>query len=162
VHNPAGQRTPKNGFSLIELLIVVAILLIIAAIAIPSLMRARMSSNEASAVGSLRTMNTALVNYTATYQLGYPAALSNLGPAASPSSTSADLLDSVLAAGVKSGYAFSYTPGTPVNGIISSYSITADPVNRGVSGQRSFFTDQALVIHANSTTTASASDPPLK
>ncbi len=159
---PTGRRVPSNGFSLIELLIVVAIILIIAAIAIPSMMRARMSSNEASAVGSLRTMNTACVNYSATYQIGYPASLASLGPSASPSSTSADLLDSVLAAGVKSGYIFTYTPGTPTNGIINSYTITADPVNRGVSGQRSFYTDQVLVVHTNSSTTASAADPPLK
>jgi len=152
----------KNGFSLIELLLVVAVILIIAAIAIPSLMRARMSANEASAVGSLRTINTAIANYASSYGLGYPATLAALGPSASPSSTAADLLDSVLAAGVKSGYSFNYSAEMPVGGIISKYAITADPVNVGVSGQRGFYTDQILVIHVNATGSATAADPPLK
>ena len=158
----AGRPSSKNGFSLIELLIVVAVILIIAAIAIPSLMRAKMSANEASAVGSLRTINTACANYSSVYNVGYPASLSNLGPSATPSSAAADFLDSVLTAGVKSGYSFNYSAGTVTNGIISSYAITADPVNRGVSGQRSFYTDQVLTVHVNDTTTATASDTPLK
>src|SRR5438445_12306709 len=102
----------QKGFSLIELLIVVAIILIIAAIAIPNLLRSRMAANEASAVGSMRTINTAAVTYSSTYGIGYPGTLAKLGPTASATSTSADLLDSVLAAGTKSGYVFTYTVGT--------------------------------------------------
>jgi type IV pilus assembly protein PilA len=155
------MRKHQTGFSLIELLIVVAVILIIAAIAIPSLLHARMSANEASAVGSLRTLDTACQNYASTYGIGFPASLANLGPAASPSSSAADLLDSTLATGSKSGYVFTYSAAAAVNGSISSYSITADPAIRGNTGQRGFYTDQTFVVHANATTTATASDPPI-
>jgi type IV pilus assembly protein PilA len=152
----------KNGFSLIELLIVVAVILIIAAIAIPNLVRSKMAANEASAVGSLRTINTASVSYASTYDIGYPAALSDLSPSSLPTSTAADLIDEVLATGIKSGYTFSYAPGPAgTGGEITTYSITANPVAPGSSGQRGFFTDQSLVIRANATGTASSTDPPL-
>ncbi|PYU30224.1 MAG: pili assembly chaperone, partial [Acidobacteria bacterium] len=113
----------QKGFSLIELLIVVAIILIIAAIAIPNLLRSKIAANQASAVGSLRTLNTACIAYSTSYNQ-FPSALSNLGPMGSggtASSTSADLIDSVLAAGTKSGYTFKYTAGS----LNQSYSITA-------------------------------------
>ncbi len=158
------MRTKKNqkGFSLIELLIVVAIILIIAAIAIPNLLRSRMAANEASAVGSLRTINTAAVTYSTTYGIGYPASLANLGPASSATSTSADLIDSVLAAGTKSGYTFTYTAGTPDSaGNINSYTLTAAPVTRGTTGQRTFFTDQSGVIRADATGTATSTSTPI-
>ena len=129
----------KNGFSLIELLIVVAIILIIAAIAIPNLIRSKMAANESSAAGALRTINTASVNYFSTYAVGYPAALSDLGPTTTPSSTASDLIDAVLVTGIKSGYVFSYTPGAAgAGGLITTYSITASPIAPGSSGQRSF------------------------
>ena len=156
------KLTPARGFSLIELLIVVAIILIIAAIAIPSLLRSKMAANEASAIGSLRTMNTAFVNYASTYAVGYPANLTDLAPSNSPSSTAADLLDSALVTGTKSGYGFSYVPGAAgPDGVISTYSVTATPLTPGVSGQRGFFTDQSLVIRANPSGIASSSDSPI-
>src|ERR1700674_2188763 len=95
------RRTHRDGFSLIELLIVVAIILIIAAIAIPNLMRAKIAANESSAVGSLHAINTACANYVTTYGGSYPPSLAALGPSASPTSASADLLDSVLSSGTK-------------------------------------------------------------
>ena len=157
------MKNKQKGFSLIELLIVVAIILIIAAIAIPNLLRARISANEASSVASLRTMNTACISYNSTYGQ-YPPDLQHLGPVAggtTPDSNSADLLDSILgAAGTpqKSGYKFTYAVGTG-NQV---YSVHADPVVQNQTGIRGFFTDQSGVIRMNSTGAATASDSPLQ
>jgi prepilin-type N-terminal cleavage/methylation domain-containing protein len=156
------MRSRQQGFSLIELLIVVAIILIIAAIAIPNLVRAKMAANEASAVSSLRTYNTSIVAYSTTYQTLPATGLGQLGPASTPSSTAADLVDNLLgsATPVKSGYSFTYTPGTAQNGIIYSYSIVAVPSNSS-TGQRKFFTDQSGVIRetTNGTTPTASSTP---
>jgi prepilin-type N-terminal cleavage/methylation domain-containing protein len=156
------MRKTQKGFSLIELLIVVAIILIIAAIAIPNLLRARISANEASAVSSMRTMNTACITYNSTYGQ-YPTAISNLGPVVSPAiptSTQADLLDQVLApaSGVpqKSGYNFTYTSTGSV------YTNNGDPVTVNQTGVRHFFTDQSGVIRFNAAATAAVTDSPLQ
>jgi type IV pilus assembly protein PilA len=154
----------QKGFSLIELLIVVAIILIIAAIAIPNLLRSRMAANEASAVGSLRTINTSAVTYSSTYPAnGYPPSLAAMGGAVpcTALTTSACLLDQVLSLGTKSGYTFAWggTSGTPN----VSYTVTAVPVSLGNSGQRSFFSDQSGVIRYNTAGSApTAADLPLQ
>ena len=155
------MKRNQKGFSLIELLIVVAIILIIAAIAIPNLLRSRMAANEASAVGSLRTINTACVTYSTNYpNVGYPGSLAAMGPAASATSTSADLMDSVLSSGTKSGYVFTFGPGTGTPS--TGYSVEANPISRGTSGQRGFYTDQSGVIRYESSTPATSASSPLQ
>ena len=138
----------QRGFSLIELLIVVAIILVLASIAIPSLLRSRISANEASAVASIRTINTAQVTYAVTYPSeGFADNLTKLGmPAGStlPSSAASGLLDWVLGCASqpcgKSGYGFSIinASGTPV----VNYQITAVPLSPGQTGYRGFCSDQ--------------------
>jgi prepilin-type N-terminal cleavage/methylation domain-containing protein len=145
--NESQMRNAQKGFSLIELLIVVAIILIIAAIAIPNFLHSKMAANQSSAVGSMRSLNTACVSYSTNYGQ-FPSALTNLGPVASgtaPSSTSSDLIDSVLASGSKSGYTFAYTAGASAQ----SYSITATPIMPASSGQNMYFTDQSGVIRVD-------------
>ena len=156
------MKKNQKGFSLIELLIVVAIILIIAAIAIPNLLRSRMAANEASAVGSLRTINTAEVTYSTTYpSIGF-AALTSLGgtaPCTSASSTSACLLDDVLGSGIKSGYTFVTAAGATTPAV--TYVSNASPSVPGQSGTRYFYSDQSGVIRYNGTTPATSGDAAL-
>ena len=137
----------QEGFSLIELLIVVTILLIISAIAIPSYLRSRMQANESSAVGSVRMINTSAITYSSTYlNIGFPANLANLGGAnpCSATSTTACILEDTLSQGTKSGYWFVWTGDGAIPSI--TYSLTATPLVVGGSGQRMFCTDQTGVI----------------
>jgi prepilin-type N-terminal cleavage/methylation domain-containing protein len=153
----------QKGFTLIELLIVVAIILIIAAIAIPNLLRSRIAANEASAVGAMRTYNTAMITYSSTYpSIGFATSLANLGPpsgSATPTSTTAGLVDNVLgvASPTKAGYAFTLSGASGT----STYAINGNPSVVGSTGIRYFYTDQSGVIRYNTTSSASSGDSPL-
>jgi len=137
----------QKGFSLIELLIVVAIILIIAAIAVPNLLRSRMAANEASAVGSTRTIISSEFAYYSTFggSTSY-ATLTTLG--------TSNLIDPVLAAGTKSGYTIATTLPTA-----TSFLVTATPVTVGTTGQRSFCSiEDGSIRFDTSGTTASSHD----
>jgi hypothetical protein len=155
-------------------------ILIIAAIAIPNLIRARAVANEASAAASLRTIASAAFMYSSQYSNGYPPSLLAMDGVETGTAgcDHAQLIDSVLAAGQKHGYVFTYTPvpdgqtedrplseqakanGCTVAGA-GAFAITADPVRRGTSGRKSFFVDQTAVIRVEENGTASADSPML-
>jgi len=136
----------QKGFSLIELLIVVAIILIIAAIAIPNLLRARIAANESSAVGSTRTVNTAEVAYNSAYPtVGFAVTLNSLAGTCSgatvPTSTSACLIDNVLGGSnntAKSGYSFTLTNGGSTTTPQGAYELEAQPITANQTGVRYF------------------------
>ena len=160
------MKCRQKGFSLIELLIVVAIILIIAAIAIPNLLRARMQANEASAVSSIHAVNTAEISYSALFPtVGYAPTLLSLGDGGTspcPGSPAASCyLDSALANGTKSGFHFLYTQDASSTPSLH-YTITANPVSPGITGQRGFYSSDTNVTRYNTTSAATSSDSPLQ
>jgi len=166
------MKKNQKGFSLIELLIVVAIILIIAAIAIPNLLRSRMAANEASAVGSIRTINTAAISFNSSYGDGFPVTLSQIGTTAGQplGCANSEYLDQVLtaatgAATAKSGYFFTMGAGAVVvanppagcvAGSVDGYTIAGQPAQVGTSGQSSFCSDATGVIRRDPTGAAPA------
>jgi type IV pilus assembly protein PilA len=149
----------QKGFSLIELLIVVAIILIIAAIAIPSLVRARISANESSAAACIRQISTAQIAYASSYPLaGYAANLAALGPgsgntscsSSGPSSASACILDNVLSSGSKSGYQFASVGDVPSGtGPNTEFFSASAPLSYNVTGTKNYcmITDGVLRLN---------------
>ena len=156
-HNTDRVRDGRGGFSLIELLIVVAIILIIAAIAIPNLLRARIAANQASAASTIRTINSATIMYSSTYNNGLPPSLATLGGVGAATCNGALLLDAILTTPPyhKSGYAYDYQPlGAPILNPpaacaapgFNEYLTTAVPVVVGTTGQESYCSDEPGVI----------------
>ena len=129
------MRLGKKGFTLVEIMIVVAIIVLLAAIAIPNLLRARLSANEATAIAAMRTLSTAMESYRAAQSPpAYPTDLTDLNASNPP------YIDSVLAGGNKSGYTFTLGGGG------NTYNVTANPQTANVTGVREFFVDQSGVV----------------
>ncbi len=153
------RRRRNRGFSLVELLIVIAIILIIAAIAVPKLNRTRMQAQEMAAIRHVVALHQAQTQYYSTYGK-FATTLTELGPAGSggnPGPAAADLLPGDLASGEKQGYRFTLQ-GSP-----TGYTVNANPVAFNNTGTRTFFSDQTLVIRQNyGAEPATASSPELK
>jgi type IV pilus assembly protein PilA len=151
---------PQRGFTLIELLIVVALILIIASVAIPSLTGAKMNANEASAVASIRAINTSEVTYQATYG-GFAQTLANLGgpEPCTKSVETACLLDQSLAGGVKAGYNFAAVGSNPANGVSTSYVAGAAPLVFDRTGKRMFCSTDKNVLRVDLNTGGSTTPP---
>jgi type IV pilus assembly protein PilA len=146
----------QRGFSLIELLIVVTIILIIAAIAIPTLLHSRISANESSAVASVRSITTAETTYASSWGSGYAAILDNLGgvaPCSAATAAAACIIDPLLSVApyTKSGYTFKALGNTPAGGVNSGFEVNATPSVVDVTGKRAFCADQTGVLRANTT-----------
>lgn len=162
----------QKGFSLIELLIVVAIILIIAAIAIPNLLRARMSANDSAAASTLRTLNTAQVTYSTNFPtVGFAINLTDLGAGAPPgvdctspaavTSTSACLVDAVIACNAagpcpKSGYNYFLTGSAAVAGVQPDYTFTASPIGWATTGTKNWCSNADAVIRVDGPTQGAA------
>lgn len=149
----------------------IPLVLILAAIIIPNVLRARIAANQVSAVGSLRVYSAAEITYDSRYNRGFSATLGDLGPPASGATSTPDgagLVDSVLSGGsstamaaVEHGYRFTYSPGPEQGGRIATFQIWADPVTPGTTGQNHYYTDQTGVIRYQTETRADQNSPPL-
>jgi type IV pilus assembly protein PilA len=168
----SGGRLQGDGMAIAGLIlgylsiVFIPFILIIAAIAIPNLLRAKMAANEAAAVGSLRTVMTAAVTYNGTYGHGFPETLNLLGPSADSSAANAGaagLIDADLAAGQKDGYNFTYQASSSRgDSALDTFKVNADPVVPNSTGVRHFFIDQSGVIRYKVDRPADENSPPIE
>lgn len=142
------MQNSQRGFTLVEIMIVIAVIIVIGAMAIPGLMRSRLNANEAAAIAALKAISAASVTYRTTHTT-YPGNLSDLyDPSASP-----QYIDSTLASGTKQGYAFT------VSGNEDGFNASANPTKPNITGSRYFFLDGNGVIRSSTSGTAGISDP---
>lgn len=139
----------RRGFTLVEIMIVVAIIVLLAALTFPGIVRSRMNANEASAIASLKTISWAAVTFRAANPR-YPANLSEL------STTDPPYVDTVLGSGTKQGYNFTLAGGT------NTYNVTAQPVLSNVTGVRTFYVNEQGVLRGSSNGTADANSTPVQ
>jgi len=140
-----------TGFTLVEIMVVVAIVMTLAALVVSNVLRARHNANEMAVVAACKTVvNACQSYYTNTFPHSYPTDLSDLIPPVSDP----PYIDNVLAAGTKQGYKFTYAFGDT-----ESFTLNADPTVPGKTGTRHFFSDESGVIRANSIGEAGAGDP---
>lgn len=168
----SGGRLQGDGMALAGLIlgyssvVFIPLILIIAAIAIPNLLRSKMAANEASAVGSLRTVTTAMETYAYSYGQGVPKSLTLLRPSSdglAPSASAAGLIDANLAAGQKYGYKFTYQASSSrADGALNAFRLNADPAVPGSTGVRHFFVDQTGVIRYELGGPANEHSPPVQ
>lgn len=168
----SGGRLQGDGMALAGLILgylsvaFIPLVLIIAAIAIPNLLRARMAANEAATVGSLRAITAAAINYSSTYGHGFPKNLTILGPrpdVGTSSEDAADLIDAALARGQKYGYSFTYQASSSRdNGVLDLFQVNADPVIPNSTGRRHFFVDQTGLIRVQDDAAADEHSPPIQ